>query len=44
VNIDEIAAAIEIDAGISLPDLRASLVEMQAEIVGRDCINRLLMS
>jgi putative transcriptional regulator len=35
VNIDKIAAAIETDAGIDLPDLRASLAEMQADIVGR---------
>ncbi len=35
MNIDKIAAAIETDAGIDLLDLRTSLAEMQADIVGR---------
>jgi len=35
VNIDDIAAAIERDAGVELPGLRESLGEMQAGLAGR---------
>lgn len=35
MNIDEIAAAIERDAGIELPGLRESLGEMEAGLAGR---------
>ncbi|MFM2318220.1 MAG: hypothetical protein RLZZ215_841 [Pseudomonadota bacterium] len=35
MNINKIAAAIEIDAGEPIPDLKASLAEMEAGVVGR---------
>jgi len=35
MNIDQIAKAIEADAGMLLPDLKQSLFEMQSGLVGR---------
>ena len=35
MDVEKIAQAIELDAGEALPDLRQSLLEMQAHKVGR---------